>query len=116
MEGNMVSARVIHGLGMAALIGAYLAACSDGGVGPVHSVDAPPVLTFTSISADNNHTCGVTVGDDAYGWGRNSSGKLGDGSGADRLGAGPVSGGLAFASMSPGGNHTCGVTSEDAPL
>ena len=39
-------------------------------------------LTFTSLAAGAFHTCGVTTGGDAYCWGENLAGELGDGSGS----------------------------------
>jgi len=42
-------------------------------------------LQFRELSADTNHTCGVTTGDMAYCWGLNDFGQLGDGTRDIRL-------------------------------
>ena len=71
-------------------------------------------LSFASVSPNLGfplHTCGVTTTGDAYCWGDNSLGQLGDGTTVDRLTPALVSGGLRFVAVSPGaGGHTCGVT------
>jgi alpha-tubulin suppressor-like RCC1 family protein len=41
-------------------------------------VPAAGGLAFASISAGNNHTCGITTGKVAYCWGNNAAGQLGD--------------------------------------
>ncbi len=69
-------------------------------------------LSFASISAGGYHTCGVTVGGDAYCWGSNATGQLGDSSLTDRLTPSRVAGGLKFTSISAGESHTCGVASD----
>jgi alpha-tubulin suppressor-like RCC1 family protein len=66
-------------------------------------------LSFTSIAAGNAHACGITVQGDAYCWGRNGSGQLGDGSTADHSSPGRVKGSAGFASITAGGVHTCAV-------
>jgi alpha-tubulin suppressor-like RCC1 family protein len=68
-------------------------------------------LVFESISAGGVHTCGLTTGGDAYCWGDNSAGELGDGNApTDRDTPVLVDGAHAFGSISAGRFHTCGVT------
>jgi len=75
------------------------------------AIAAAPGLTFTSLSAGEYHTCGVTAAGDAYCWGRNSSGQLGDGSRVDNSTPQmvPRQAGLAWRSISAGELFTCGV-------
>ncbi len=68
-------------------------------------------ITFTSLSVEYQHTCGLTSGGVAYCWGYNASGRLGDGTTTDRSTPTQVVGGLTFTSIVPGGIHTCGLTS-----
>ena len=66
---------------------------------------------WTSISAGGAHTCGITTGGDGYCWGRNSYGRLGDGTEIDRiLPVEIASGQYDWASISAGDMYTCGVT------
>src|SRR5205809_933465 len=72
----------------------------------------PPVgVTFQAVSAGGQHTCAVTTTGDAYCWGRNEFGRLGDGTGTDRrtpvLVAAPA--GVTFTSVSAGAAHSCGL-------
>ncbi len=68
---------------------------------------------FLQVSAEFLHTCGVTVENIAYCWGRNSVGQLGDGSdNPRRLKPSAVAGGLRFQRVGLGYNHTCGVTTD----
>jgi len=46
--------------------------------------------TYQEISAGTNHTCAITTGGEAYCWGGNDRGQLGDGTTADRHAPGPV--------------------------
>ena len=75
-------------------------------------------LTFAALAAGNTHTCGVTTGGDAFCWGQNVFGQLGDGTTTDASKPVAVSGGVEFRSVSAYGNvqdgvrdlaHTCGV-------
>jgi alpha-tubulin suppressor-like RCC1 family protein len=73
-------------------------------------------LTFQSLSAGGEHSCGVTTEGSAYCWGFNDGGQLGNGS-TDRVAhATPeaVTGGLAFQSVSTGLFHSCGLTTDGA--
>jgi alpha-tubulin suppressor-like RCC1 family protein len=69
------------------------------------------VSVFSRVEAGFRHTCGVINGD-AYCWGDNQFGQLGDlpSSGFTRNAPIRVNGGLALKSVDPGANHTCGVT------
>jgi alpha-tubulin suppressor-like RCC1 family protein len=70
-------------------------------------------LTFSSVSAGEQHSCGVTTAGQAYCWGLNAFGQLGNGSTTDSSSPVAVSGGLTFVSVSAGlGNapHSCGLT------
>ena len=73
------------------------------------------LITFASLSA-SGHTCGLTPSGEAYCWGDNWAGQLGNGS---TTGQDPnptpiaVSGGLTFASLSVGVSHTCGLTTSN---
>ncbi len=71
---------------------------------------------FVQISTGDDHTCGLTSRGEAYCWGYNFYGQLGDGTTIDSDENGPqrVIGGLRFASISVGDVHTCGLTSSGA--
>jgi alpha-tubulin suppressor-like RCC1 family protein/uncharacterized protein YjdB len=74
----------------------------------------PGGLTFRTISAGYDQTCGVTTSNQAYCWGWNGSGQLGiDDSDALHTHADApfiVAGGHSFATVSAGDQATCGVT------
>jgi|SRR5450759_319039 len=73
-------------------------------------------VTFTSITAGNAHTCGLTSGGAAYCWGANWFGQLGDGTTTTERHT-PVAvqqGGVTFTSTTAGEGHTCGLTSAGA--
>ena len=68
--------------------------------------------TYQTVSTGRRHNCGVTTSGDAFCWGWNGWGELGDGT--VNGGVGPsrpmlVSGGLSFELVSAGDQHTCGV-------
>ena len=68
----------------------------------------PPVA---SVDVGNIHTCALSITGNAYCWGFNDFGQLGDGSTTGSLTPVLVSGGIRFSSISTRGGHTCGVTS-----
>ena len=69
---------------------------------------------FDLVSAGIFHSCGLTPTHDAYCWGDNSHGQLGDGSTTSSLVPVPVTGGHQFASVTVGFYHTCGLTTANA--
>ncbi|HEY2806263.1 MAG TPA: hypothetical protein VGI92_10450 [Gemmatimonadales bacterium] len=83
------------------------------------TVTAPAVvaggLVFAKLVASapvnlDDRTCGLTSGGNAYCWGSNSAGELGDGSTANRSSPVAVLGGLTFQSIGMGTDHACGLT------
>lgn len=76
------------------------------------AVDMPPAAGLVSLAAGGDHTCGLTAAGEAYCWGNNSDGQLGDGTLTERPTPAAVAmpGGVTFASLAAGYFHTCGVT------
>lgn len=103
-----------------ALDGAGQAYCwgygGDGAVGnnsvlgsrvPV-AVQQPSGVTFASIATEYNHACGVDSGGQAYCWGLNGNGQLGDSTVVNRtVPVAVLQSGLTFASVTTGLNLTC---------
>ena len=84
-------------------------------ISPEATVTATSVpLTFRQVSSgfDGNHTCGVTVENQAYCWGV-GGGALGNGTTAQRLTPVAVAGALQWRSVSAGRLYTCGVTTSN---
>lgn len=80
-------------------------------------------LTFASVRAGAEYSCGVTIRGAVYCWGLNHAGQLGTGSTAgpttcpmyycSKIPA-AVAGNLTFEMVAPGTGHTCGVTTAGA--
>lgn len=68
---------------------------------------------FTSISAGYDHTCAIGAGGQAYCWGSNPNGQLGNNSLTNSLVPAAVSGG-GFAKVSAGHFHSCALTAGGA--
>jgi alpha-tubulin suppressor-like RCC1 family protein len=64
---------------------------------------------FLQVSAGVSHTCGVTTSNQAFCWGENRFGQLGDGTTTERLEPVPVLGGIKFGEVVTGTNHSCGL-------
>src|SRR5437879_184612 len=74
-------------------------------------VQGPAGVTFQAVSAGGQHTCAVASTGDAYCWGRNEFGRLGDGTAVDRTlpvrVAAPA--GVTFTSVGTGAGFSCGL-------
>src|SRR5437667_131975 len=88
----------------------YTLVASAGGLSGATSAPFAVTLTFATVSAGIRHTYGLAVTGDAYCWGENIVGQLGDGTATGRLTRGPLVGRGTFAAVSAGDYHTCGVT------
>jgi alpha-tubulin suppressor-like RCC1 family protein len=64
---------------------------------------------FSTMSTGTSHSCGL-IKEDAFCWGGNEVGQLGDGTTQDRGIAGRVLGGLRFSSLALAHFHACGLT------
>jgi len=68
-------------------------------------------ISLGAVTAGRDHTCALaTATGNAYCWGDNTFGQLGDSSTTTRNRPVPVAGGHTFSQISAGGNHTCGLT------
>ena len=66
----------------------------------------------THLSAGAVHACALVAGGQAYCWGQNLQGQLGDGTTQNRASAVAVRGGLRFTEIHAGGAQTCGMTED----
>jgi alpha-tubulin suppressor-like RCC1 family protein len=66
-------------------------------------------LELGRISVGGHHSCGLTSLGEAYCWGSNNFGQLGN-AGQDSNTSVAVVGGHRFSSISAGNSHTCGIT------
>jgi alpha-tubulin suppressor-like RCC1 family protein len=89
------------------------------GTGEVSNPRMTPVavvgsLRFRDIAAGFHHTCGITTTNQAYCWGINERGQLGDGT-RIRLRPYPaaIAGGRAYRQLDAGDQHTCALTTTD---
>src|SRR5690554_993922 len=77
-------------------------------------VQAPAGVTFTSISAGVNHSVALGSDGNAYAWGDNSAGQLGDGTNTDSNTPVQVQApaGVTFTSINGGGYHSVALGSD----
>jgi alpha-tubulin suppressor-like RCC1 family protein len=122
----LTPASVRHGCGLTAEGEAYCWGSNDSGQlgngvsdpnDDIYSSTPVPVgggLTFASLSAGAGHSCGLTSAGEAYCWGDNTYGQLGNGSNANSSLPVRVAGALTFVSVSAGLDWTCGLTTDGA--
>jgi len=66
---------------------------------------------WSSVSAGESYTCGITTAENLYCWGFNSTGQTGDGTvTTPRLSLFRVGAAGVWSSVTTGGRHTCGIT------
>jgi len=71
-------------------------------------------LVFTHIMSGKYHACGIDPSGQAYCWGWNDTGQLGDGTTIDRPQPQPVASGESFKELTGGKFHSCGLTTGGA--
>ncbi|HJL15918.1 MAG TPA: AgmX/PglI C-terminal domain-containing protein [Sandaracinaceae bacterium LLY-WYZ-13_1] len=69
----------------------------------------PPLPEASPIAAGHDHTCAVKESGEAFCWGRNLDGELGDGTGQNRRTPVPVRGLTDVHQIAPGYQHTCAL-------
>jgi alpha-tubulin suppressor-like RCC1 family protein len=76
------------------------------------AVQHPQGVTFTQLSVGGGHTCALAAGGQAWCWGQNADGQLGDSSTTTRSVPTAVKqpAGVAFATIRAGGFHSCAAT------
>jgi len=80
------------------------------GANSAEFIGKPDGLIWESVSGGYMYSCAVTTGGEAYCWGNNEHGQLGDGTTTDRYEPRLVVGDHSWASVNSGFYHTCGVT------
>jgi alpha-tubulin suppressor-like RCC1 family protein len=90
----------------------------DGKLGPglykavPTTVRTPLRFTALETSAAASHTCALNAAGEAYCWGINQSGQLGDGTRDSRARPVRVNTTLRFTALALGAHHTCGITAD----
>lgn len=84
--------------------------------GSVHATPAPVAgaITFRSVSAGSGFACGLATSGEAYCWGGNHAGALGNGTNTASAVPVKVAGGLTFTSVETGFAHSCGIATDGA--
>ena len=81
---------------------------SERGAPPAVAVNFPPERGV--VAAGGRHSCALDTSGNAFCWGANDQGQLGDGTRDDHATPNVVAGDLAFSQLSAGASHTCGVS------
>ena len=77
------------------------------------AISAPSGVSFVAVTAGGEHTCALATTGDAYCWGDNSSGQLGNGTTTSSTTPLAIPG-IVFTSISAGVAHTCAIASAPA--
>lgn len=94
------------------LPGANTITASRAGV-PTVTFDATGIdFPVAAVEAGDHHSCALVVGGQAYCWGFNSTGQVGNGTVIDTKAPSAVGGGLLFTALSAGVTHTCGLVGD----
>jgi len=91
---------------------------NTGGLGSAFANPTPQQvsggITFAALTGGSNHTCGLTPLGQAYCWGRNDYGQLGNAATSGTTDGHstpvPVDGNLTFTAIEAGAEHTCGLS------
>jgi alpha-tubulin suppressor-like RCC1 family protein len=76
------------------------------------AIAGPQAGPFVDVAANFDHACGVTSAGEAYCWGDNAEGKLGDDTNTDRPHPTRVAGAVAFRRIAAGARHTCAISTQ----
>lgn len=90
------------------LIALALGACGDGE--PTGPPVPPGALAFDVVDAGYLHACGLARAGQAYCWGGNAFGSIGDGTATTRLAPTRVAGNHRFVALDVGAAHACALT------
>lgn len=74
---------------------------------PVRSTGAP---RFATVAVGGQHACALSVDGEAWCWGANETGQVGDGSVTPRTTATQATAPVSFSAISLGGYHSCALT------
>jgi alpha-tubulin suppressor-like RCC1 family protein len=71
-------------------------------------------LDFSTVSAGDSSSCGISLSGQALCWGKGTHGEIGNGNAANRAAPTLVTAALNFSSISVGGAHACAMTTTNA--
>ena len=92
------------------------------GSGTTHDYTGPssatllPSIEWKSITPGYLHVCGIDTNDDAYCWGYNGNGQLGNGTTTNLQSPTLVSGGHQWVELALGSNATCGIRTDGVAM
>lgn len=76
---------------------------------PLEPIPLPAGVRFERVTTGRSHACALSEQGEAWCWGRNDAGQLGEASAVIQTVPVRVLGGLRFTDIRAGSNHTCGV-------